>query len=71
MTTSSRSSPECTPLDESDEARSGGEVEHSVDSERVGVNASWGTPESARRKQRGVMVDDALICSNDEKIVDI
>lgn len=62
ITTSSRSSPECTPLDESDEARSGGEVEHSVDveSER-GVRASWGTPESARRKQRGVIVD-VLIC---------
>lgn len=57
MTTSSRSSPECTPLEVSDGAslQSGGEVELSVDvvSDR-GVKASVGMPESARRKQRGV-----------------
>lgn len=54
--TSSRSSPECTPLDVSDGARSGGEVELSVDvvSERGVSRASVGTPESARRRQRGV-----------------
>lgn len=61
MTTSSRSSPEWTPLDESEEARSGGEVEHSVDvdSER-GVRDSCGIPESARRRHRGVRVEDDI-----------
>lgn len=56
MTTSSRSSPECTPLDVSDGARSGGDVELSVDvvSERGVSSASVGTPESARRRHRGV-----------------
>ena len=58
MTTSPLSSPECTPLEVSDEDRSGGDVvELSVEvvSER-GVNASFGTPESARRRQRGVEI---------------
>lgn len=59
--TSSRSSPECTPLDvpdDSDGARSGGDVEQSVDvvSDRGVSKASVGTPESARRKKRGVEV---------------
>lgn len=59
ITTSSRSSPECTPLDVSDDARSGGDVELSVDvvSDR-GVSASFGTPESARRRHLGVNVVD-------------
>lgn len=64
-TTSSRSSPEWTPLDPldvpddvSDGARSGGDVELSVDvvSDRGVSKESVGTPESARRKQRGVEV---------------
>lgn len=62
--TSSRSSAECTPLepldvpDVSDGARSGGDVELSVDvvSDRGVSSESVGTPESARRKQRGVEV---------------
>lgn len=55
---SSRSSPECTPLDVSDGARSGGEVELSVDvvSERGVNSASVGTPESALRRHLGVNV---------------
>ena len=60
MTTStSRSSPECTPLEDSDGARSGGDVVLSV-VEVVslrGVSASCGTPESARLKQRGVELE--------------
>lgn len=73
MTTStSRSSPECTPLDDSDGARSGGEVVLSV-VEVVslrGVSASFGTPESARRKQRGVELE-AIWNENYCKIVKI
>lgn len=58
MVTSSRSSPECTPLDVSDGARSGGDADSSVDvvSDR-GVSASLGTPESARLRHRGVKLD--------------
>lgn len=58
MTTSSLfSSPEWTPLDDSDkEFLSGGEVELSVEFvSDFGVKASvCGIPESARRKKRGV-----------------
>lgn len=64
ITTSSRSSLD-TPLDDSDDARSGGDVEHSVDSER-GVSSSWGTPESARRKQRGVVIVLEIVCKLNE-----
>lgn len=62
ISTSSRSSPECTPLDVSEEARSGGDVELSVDvvSERGVSSASVGTPESARRRHRGV--NAVVIC---------
>jgi hypothetical protein len=60
ITTSSFSSPECTPLDDSELAFSGGDVELSVDvvSERgVSDPCSLGTPESARRKHLGVTVE--------------
>lgn len=58
MTTSSRSSPECTPLEVSEDARSGGDAELlslEVVSDR-GVRASGGIPESALRRHRGVML---------------
>lgn len=61
MTSSSRSSPEWTPLEDSEGARSGGEVVLVLSVVEVvslrGVNASLGTPESARRRQRGVELD--------------
>lgn len=60
-TSSSRSSPECTPLEDSEGARSGGDVvlvlsEMELVSLR-GVSASLGTPESARRRQRDVELE--------------
>lgn len=60
ITTSSLfSSLEWTPLDDSESARSGGDVELSVEFvSDLGVNASFGggIPESPRRMKRGVDV---------------
>lgn len=61
ITSSSRSSPEWTPLEDSDGARSGGDVVMVLSVVEVvslrGVSASLGTPESARRRQRGVELE--------------